>query len=176
MRTLLAAAALLSLAAVAAPATAQQQDVLAPARAGEIQCFTPNVLSKTCSAISTYTAHTDGSYESRSQVLVARQPFIVMTSSSPVSVRNGAVCGPVTNEHLQAAQFTIDGLAAGDDNAAYLREQVAQMPGFLANEICAAYTRTGDGIRAEYTINGARAAETSQFIWVRADAGYRVAP
>lgn len=175
MRTILAAAALLGLTVVATPAAAQQ-DLLAPARAGEVQCFTPNVLRKTCSAISTYTAHTDGTFENRSQVLVARQPFIVMTSSSPVTVRNGSVCGPVTNEHLQAAQFTIDGQAAGDDNSAYLREQVAQMPGFLANEICAAYTRTGDGIRAEYTINGARAAETSQFIWVRADEGYRVAP
>lgn len=175
MRRILAAAALLGLAVTAAPATAQQ-DVLAPARGGEVQCFTPNVLRRTCSAISSYTLHTDGSYENRSQVLLSRQPFIVMTSSSPVSVRDGAVCGPVTNEHLQAAQFTIDGQAAGADNAAYLREQVAQMPGFLANEICAVYTRTGDGIRAEYTVNGVRSAEASQFVWVRPDEGYRVAP
>lgn len=176
MRTILAAAALLGLAAFAAPATAQSQDVLARGRSGEVQCFTPNVLRKTCSAISSYTLRTDGSYENQSQVLVARDPFIIMTSSSPVAVRNGAVCGAVTNEHLQAAQFTINGQPAEGDNVVYLREQVAQMPGFLANEICVTYTPSGDGMRAQYTINGQASAETTQVIWVRADEGYRIAP
>jgi hypothetical protein len=176
MRTILAAAALLGLAAVAAPAMAQPQDVLAPGRAGQLQCFSPNVLRKTCGAISSFRLRADGSYENQSQVLVARQPFIVMTSSSPVSVRNGAVCGPVTTAHLQAAEFTIDGLAATGDNVVFLREQVAQMPGFLGEEVCTTYTTSADGLRAEFTINGARNGDASQVIWVRADEGYRVAP
>jgi hypothetical protein len=175
MRAILAAAVGLSFATLAPPALAQQ-DVMAPARAGQLQCYSPNELRKTCSALAGYRLRPDGSYENRARVLLSRQPLIVMTTSSPVTVRVGAVCGPVTQQHLQAAQFTVDGAAASDDDAAYLREQVAQMPGFVANEICTTYTPEENGFRADYTVNGVRSSDSARVIWVRPDEGYTVAP
>lgn len=82
----------------------------------------------------------------------------------------------MTNQQLQAAQFAIDGQRASDDNAAYLREQVAQMPGMMGNEVCTTHVTSAGGLRAEYTVNGARNGEGAQMVWVRADEGYRVVP
>ena len=179
MKAIVAVTAALCLGAFAitAPASAQQGDVLAPARAGQLQCYTPDQVRKTCRALASYRLRPDGSYENQATVLVAQQPFIVMSTSSPVTVRNGAVCGPLAREHLQAAQFAINGQRASAEDAAYLREQLAQMPGFLGDEICTTYTPSGEGFRADITVNGAaHGGEGSTVIWVRPEDGYSVAP
>ncbi len=178
MKAILAATAALGFCALAftAPALAQQLDILAPARAGHLQCYAPDQARKTCRALASYRLRADGSYENQATVLIAQQPFIVMSASSPVSIRDGAVCGPLTQEHLQAAQFAINGQQASNDDAAYLREQLAQMPGFLG-EICTTYTPSGDSFRADVTVNGVAAGgESSTVIWVRPEDGYTVAP
>ena len=178
MKTILAGAAALGLGALAfaAPAAAQQ-DILAPARTGQLQCYAPDRARKTCGAMISYRLLADGSYENQALVLVARQPTILMYSATSVVVRDGAVCGGRTREHLQAARFIIDGQPASEDNAAFLREQVAQMPSLVADEICTTYTQSGDALRADLTINGAPSGgESSTVIWVRPDEGYTVAP
>ena len=166
-----------ALGALAAPAPAwAQQDILAPAREGQLLCFAPNALRRTCSALASYTQREDGAYVNQAQILIVREPVIVMVIASLVAVRDNAVCGPMTTRHLEGALFAIDGQRASDDNAAYLREQVAAMPGFLGNEVCTTHVSSAAGLSAQHTNNGASSGESTQMVWVRPDQGYRVAP
>jgi hypothetical protein len=173
---LVAAAVALSAFVAPGPAAAQTQDVLAPARAGQLLCFAPNALRRTCSALASYTLREDGAYVSQAQILIAREPVIIMIIASLVAVRDNAVCGPMTSRHVERALFAIDGQRASDDNAVYLREQVTAMPGFLGNDVCTRHVTAANGLRAEYTNNGASSGEGVQMLWVRPDEGYRVAP
>lgn len=151
--------------------------MLAPARAGQLQCSEPDILARTCSALASYTQRADGAYDNGYRVLVVDDPVVVMTGSSPVRVRSdGAVCGPLTRADLDSATFTVSGFPASTEDAAALRGQLAEMPDFVAEEVCTRYTSVGDGLRADVTLNGQARPNSARVIWVRPEDGYRVAP
>lgn len=179
MRILAALLAAAGALALAPEADAQLRDVLAPARMGLLQCYEPDLVGRTCSAISTYTPRADGGFDNGYRVLVADDPVIVMTGSSRVAIRasDGAVCGPLTRAELDAATFTILGFPASAEDSATLRSQLAEMPDFVADEVCTIYTPVGDGLRADVSLNGqTRLNNSARVIWVRVEDGYRVAP
>ncbi|MBK8544536.1 MAG: hypothetical protein IPL62_13885 [Caulobacteraceae bacterium] len=120
----------LALGLLAAPAAAQTADVLAPARAGQLQCFEPNVTAKTCQSLGGYTFQANGVIDNPAQVLISPSPAIIMTINSPVAVRNNAICGPLAAADIQRATFTIDGAPAernrhGRNSFAALTQQLA---------------------------------------------------
>ncbi|MEZ5960806.1 MAG: hypothetical protein R3C30_10340 [Hyphomonadaceae bacterium] len=163
---------------MAAPAPAQQADVLGPARAGQLQCFEPNVSAKTCQSIGGYTFNTNGVIDNTAQVLVMPQPVIVMNVTSPVTVRNNAICGPLTAEDIQRASFTIDGAPASAADTAEIRSGLTeQLAPILNVEGCVTLTPDGDGFRADTSINGAPQPQLVQrVIWIGANDGWSVAP
>src|SRR5580698_4644363 len=77
---------------VAAP-----DDPLAPARVGELQCYTPDTVRKTCSALAGYTFG-NGGIDNQAEVLLSPKPIIVMKTVSPVWVRACSVCGPLRKQ------------------------------------------------------------------------------
>lgn len=164
--------------ALATPASAQEADVLAPAREGAMQCYTPNIERRTCRAIATYTFAADGAIDSGGHAVISPQPVIIMTANSPVVVRDGAVCGPFTLADLERATFTVDGRPASLEETAFIREQVAQAPGIIDTEVCSTYTLTEGGVyRTEATVDGVAQPDfTDTVIWVRPEDGYTVAP
>lgn len=170
--------AALVLGLMAAPASAQDGDVLAPARAGQLQCFEPNVAAKTCQSLGSFTFHANGAIDNGAEILLMPSPVIVMRASGPVTVENNAICGPLRAEDIANATFTVNGAPASAEEAAQIRgamqQQLAPMIGV---QNCLSIAPEGDAFRANSTIAGTPRPELSQrMLWVGANDGWRVAP
>lgn len=162
------------LAASAAPLN----DPLAPAFAGQVQCYQPDAARKTCASIGVYERDADGTIQNTATVLLRPQPRILMRSRAPVVVKNGAICGVITERDLEAAAFSIDGEAADAANAEALRRAVR--PGYaplLNREICTAYVSKGEEMTGQVSIDGKREPALDQRVrWVAPAEGFTVAP
>lgn len=179
MQKLRFASALALLALTAAPVLAQTMDALAPARHGELQCYTPNTQAKTCGALAGYTFGAHGDITNTGDVAIYPNPVIVVHMTNRVEVRNGAVCGPMRQEDIDHATFTIDGQPATEEQNASMRTQFAQAAASMINvDVCTSYTPAPDGtLRAEATVDGTAHPEMAQtVIWVHPGDGYTVAP
>lgn len=162
------------LAASAAPLS----DPLAPAFAGQVQCYQPDAARKTCASIGAYERDADGTIQNTATVLLRPQPRILMRSRAPVVVKDGAICGVITERDLEAAAFSIDGEAADVANAEALRRAVR--PGYaplLNREICTAYVPKGEEMTGQVSIDGKREPALDQRVrWVAPAEGFTVAP
>lgn len=172
MRAILAA---LVIGLMSAPVAHAQTEPLGPARQGQVQCFEPDAANKICAAMASYAFAADGAINNTSDVLIFPEPAIVMHISSPVTVRDGAVCGPIRQTDIDAASFTIDGQAAGADNTQMIRSQMQeQLASMIGVEVCSRFVPDGDHLRAVATAGG-RPQPDQRVIWVNASDGYRVA-
>jgi hypothetical protein len=170
------AATVLAMALFCAPAAHAQSEPLGPARQGQVQCFEPDTANKVCAAMASYAFAADGSIDNTSDVLIFPQPAIVMHITSPVTERDGQVCGPMRSRDIDAAQFTIEGQPAGDENTQTIRGQMHEYLAPMAGvEICSQFLPDGDGFRAVATAGG-RPQPDQRMIWVHQEDGYRVAP
>jgi hypothetical protein len=160
------------------PAVAQSGDVLAPARQGQVQCFVPNAAAKTCQSTGSYVFNANGVIDNVSEILIMPQPVVVMRASSPVTVRNNAICGPLTADDIARATFTIDGRPATDQETANIRTGLTQQLTPMFNvEMCVSVTAADGGYRADSTVGGTARPDLAQpMLWVRPEEGYRVAP
>ncbi|MGQ0531204.1 MAG: hypothetical protein ACT4OF_00760 [Caulobacteraceae bacterium] len=161
-----------------APAAAQSAEVLAPAREGRLQCFEPNVAQKTCQSIGGYTFNADGAIDNAADVLTMPSPVIIMRVNSPVTVRDNAICGPLTAADIDRATFTIDGAPANEQDTSDIRAAMTEQLGPMLNvELCMTLTPVDGGFRADTRVGGIeRPDQVQRVIWVRPEEGYRVAP
>lgn len=162
----------------APPVAAQTDDALAPARAGQAQCFVPNAEAKTCQSIASYVFNANGVIDNISETLLMPQPVVVMRTSSPVTARDNALCGPLTAEDLGRATFTIDGRPATEEETANIRAGLTQHLAPMFNvEICVSVSAVAGGYQANSTVGGTARPDLAQpMLWVRPEDGYRVAP
>lgn len=163
-------------AAQAAPAAAA--DPLAPARSGGLQCYGAGAdpARKTCQALAGYTFGADGVILNQAEVIISPSPLVTMKTVSPVTVKDGAVCGPLSG--IDQAQITIEGQPADDAVTAQIRAQLSTaMAPMLGKQVCTAYRRDGDSLVTDVTIDGvARPEMKSTVLWVSPTAGYVVRP
>lgn len=161
--------------AFAVPALPQAADSLAPAREGQLQCYSPDVARKTCAALAGYTFATSGEILNQSEVMINPAPLIVMKDETPVVVRDGAVCGPMAG--LDGAVFHIEGAPADAETTEMIRGQVEAAFAEMGTEGCTRYTPQGEGWLAEVAIDGQPRPELNQpGIWVSPSDGYSVRP
>jgi len=100
-----------------------------------------------------------------------------MQTTSPVTIKDGQVCGFIRTEDIDEATFSIDGAAASPEQTAKLRAQIIAVfeKGIFGHEICTAYVPDGDGFIAKATIDGVAQPKMDQrVIWVAPKDGYRV--
>jgi hypothetical protein len=172
MRPLLACAALALSPLAAAPSHAQGEDPLARSRAGAIECFTPDLNARTCRAMSAYRFLPDGRIMNDAIVLIQNNPHIIMYVSSEVFVRDAMVCGRVERKDLDAAYFEVDGVRAAAEDAAAIREAIAQMFRGMG-EICTRYTPDGDGATVAAIVDGVERPDLAdRMIWIRPEDGF----
>lgn len=179
MRILVAAIIAAGTMITAAPASAQTEDVLAPARQGQLQCFAPDDARKTCQSLGGYAFRADGVIENAAQILVMPSPAIIMSVTSPVTVRNNAICGPLVEADINRATFTINGHPASEEHTTMMRSQLlSQMAEVLNVESCLTMTRGDDqSYLAETSMGGVVRPELGQrVLWVRPNDGWTVAP
>jgi hypothetical protein len=167
------------LAALATPAAAAPlPPPLTPAAVGQLQCYVPDIAHKTCQLLASYGRDKAGMIQNVATVAVSRDPPIAMTTTAPVDVKDGRVCGPVRPEDFAAATFTIGGQPADLRQTADLRLHVADgMKAIIGHVICATYVKSGEAWVAKSTLDGAPQPDGDEaFIWVAANAGWKVAP
>jgi len=155
----------------------QTEDVLAPARAGKLQCYQPNVAARTCQSLASYTRNPDGSYRNGATVLISPTAQIVLETSSVVHVVSGAVCGTIARDDVLAGKVFKAGAPIAPDKM--LLESIADgyaAAGLIGPEICTRYIADGAAMKAEISIAGVPQPDFStRVIWVSPDDGYRVA-
>ena len=167
---------ILAAAVQAVASSAIVADPLAPARIGDLQCYGADPVRRTCRAMGGYTFGAGGQILNQAEVVLQASPVVTMRTVSPVTVRDGAVCGPLSG--IDKAQISVRGRRMAEEDAAPVRAQVAaSMANVLGKEVCTTYRRSGEWWIAEVTMDGvARQDMNDTLIWVPASAGYTVQP
>ena len=163
--------------ALAPGSVAPADDPLAPAWAGQVQCYAPDVQRRTCVSIGAY-ARNGGEIRNTATVLVAAQPVIVMRATATVQVKGDAVCGVILARDIEAAEFTVDGAPAAADDAQSIRRGMA--PAYqqvLNREVCTTYPTAGDGQKAVVRVDGQRRPDLDMPVrWISPGDGFEVKP
>jgi hypothetical protein len=150
-------------------------DPISPAASGQQQCYQPDRARKTCQSLAGYRSDGKGGFLNDAEVLLSSRTGLVMRSTTPVTIRDGAVCGRITREAHDAAVFTQNGQPLSPDAADRIRIALAGT-GLFGREICTRYPARGDHLVAVGTLDGKPGVlPESDVIWVRPDEGYRVA-
>ncbi len=168
---------LFALLALAATGTQAYPDPLTPAASGQVQCYAPTD-RKTCTSIGTYTANGDGTFANGASILLNKQPVVIMQSTTPVTIKAGAVCGTITRDNIAKAGLTVNGQALPPEKAGPVLEQIAGALGsVIDHEICTTYVPDGAGFTAKSVMDGkAQPNQDQKVIWVSPSDGYTVAP
>lgn len=151
---------------------------LMPAAVGKMQCYHPDRVHHTCRSLASYAAHGNGGYDNKAIVLLSARPVVTMTTVTPVTLDNDAVCGAIRAEDIALAMVDVDGSALTGDALSGARQRIAgAMENMFGHRICTRYIADGDALRAEATIDGTpRRDANDTVIWVSPGDGYRVAP
>ncbi|ESQ89637.1 hypothetical protein ABAC460_12265 [Asticcacaulis sp. AC460] len=152
-------------------------DPLAPVQYGQVQCYSPDAATKTCNSIARYTPNSGG-YTNTATILLSSRPAVTMTTSTQVQVRDGAVCGTLRDEDIEAAKVKVDGRGLSSGEASLVVSAVADaVNDYVGQEICTTYVAAGDGLTAKASVQGTPQPELDQpVIWVSPSDGYKVAP
>jgi len=153
-------------------------DPLAPAKSGMVQCYEPDRVSRTCRSIAAYRRESDGGWINTATILPDPTQPLTMDIETPVTLRDGAVCGTVRREQALAAKLRYFDRPVPADHALPLLVQITDAMGSAINrEICTIYVPVAAGFVARARITGSAAVFPDQrVIWVRPDAGFRVLP
>ena len=154
------------------------QDPLAPAEAGLVQCYDPDVASHACRLIVTYRHARNGDWTKIATILPDPGQPMIVEIESPVSLRGAAVCSTFTRDQVMSAKLSyFDRQVPGDRAVPFLAQIADAMSGAFNREICTQFVQAGGLLVARPTITGLPTKIADQrVIWVRADAGFRVLP
>ncbi len=165
------------LALAAAPAAGAYPAPLTPAAQGKVQCYAPTD-HKTSASIAGYVANGDGTFANVAMVMLSKSPVVVMQTTTPVSIKEGAVCGAIHSQDVIGGSLTVNGQPVPADKAtAILTRIAASLDPILGHQICTVYTSDGTGLVARSTMDGkAEPDQDQKMIWVAPSAGYKVGP
>lgn len=161
---------------LAAAATGPGPDPLAEAKAGKVQCITPNRETKTCAGIVSYTVRADGSYDSIGTMMVVPAPLILVEVRSSGKVEGDAVCSVLDKADFAGAKITMAGAPVNDTMDQAIKSQlVGSVEALNGKKGCGRDRADGDIMVAEMTVDGtARPELTQRFIWVNPEEGYKI--
>ncbi|WP_213981307.1 hypothetical protein [Sphingomonas sp. dw_22] len=158
-------------------AAAHAADPLAEARAGKLQCVSPNVEAKKCLAIASYVVRPDGSFDTVVTLMIAPSPLIAMETRASGKAEGEALCSIVRKSDYEASKYTIDGKPADAATASAITAQILGTVAAMDGKKACSIDRpdTGDLMVEEVTLDGvARPDMTQKFIWVKPEDGYTV--
>jgi hypothetical protein len=150
---------------------------IAEAGAGRAQCYAPNTAGKTCNSLARYKLENDGTISKTSLTLLSKSLLITMETVSPVTIKNGQVCGAIRKQDIEKAKFMSDGKPLDPKAAATLRQQInVALKDTFNHDICTEFTVDGGALVAKGTIDGAALPGSLPVIWVSQEDGYKVGP
>jgi hypothetical protein len=155
---------------------------LAPKSPLVVQCHSPNVAQKTCKSIATYIPDGRGGFSNRAQVVIAPAGPVVLITTAPVHLGDGAVCGSIRREDILQGEVVVGETTVPKDKAAEGLKQIADAfatTGLLNTEFCTHYRALANSETqiAEVSMNGKRRPDLDQpVVWLAPDTDYTVAP
>ncbi len=171
---------MISVALIGLALSAASTDPLAPARDGQVQCYTPDIPRKTCRAIGSYRFEADGRIINEAENMLNEEPFVVMRARDEVYVRDRAVCATDAFQEGHIQSVEVDGATLEGANLTSVRSRLAASfrEEIGTGEYCSTYHAEADGsFRAIVTVDGVRRADSDDTVlWVRREDGWRVAP
>lgn len=166
---------LLALFLALAPQSAPAPDPLASARAGRLECVTPDLARRTCVGLVRYEFRANGDVAAHQEAALSPGSGLVMRASAMVQEQGGMVC--VNVDDFFDASFTIGGVAASASETDYLLDEIQK--GLTGDTYCGRRSapRADGTILSESVVDGAREARLDETIlWVGPADGWRVAP
>lgn len=153
-------------------------DPLAKAEQGYLQCYEPNEVTKTCRSLASYKRNADGTWDNTAIVLLAPNQPITLETVTPVSIKDGAVCGFIRREDVLKGKLRFSGQLVPDDKAASALASIAEsMTPLMNKEICTSYVASQTDLTAKAKIAGETMSVPDQRVkWVPTLGGYSVAP
>lgn len=150
-----------------------RMDILSDARDGLVQCYQPQVDEKTCKIMASFSFNPDGQILSTAQMLMDETGPAVLVVTTPVAVRDGALCGQL--DALPTARFLVAGQPATPGQDAGYRAMLSFGP--KKGEVCARWIADGHGFIVHGSLDGKPHRDFDQrMIWVYPEEGFRVAP
>lgn len=167
----------MALAAMAAPIPTQNANPLAPAVAGRLQCYAPDRAKRTCQSLASYVPNSAGGFDNTVLVVISVDPLITHETVTPVTVKQGAVCGYIRPEDLRRGVMRREGKPLTAGQAKPLLDQIERaLTPMLNREVCTQYVPSGDHLIARGTLDGVKdGLPDVDVIWVSPEEGYRVA-
>ena len=155
-------------------------DPLAPARAGQVQCYEPDVEQKTCESIGTHRFEHDGRIVSKAEIVINDDMRILLVAQNEVYIRDGAECssGPLSPDEILSIEIDGEALSGGELDS-LSEELVAALNEVLGDgEFCSTYHPKPDGSMVVLSTVGGepRPDLTSTARWVRREDGWRLQP
>jgi hypothetical protein len=156
-------------------------DPLAPARAGQVQCYDPVPAQKLCRAMGSYAFAADGTISNLAVTRIQDSPAIVMFARSPVVLKGDKECSAGALKATDIERIEVDGQALDAATLAVARGQiVAALPDFMktGEPLCSAYAHGADGaLTATVDVGGVAHPElTATVRWVDPAEGWTVVP
>ena len=144
-------------------------DPLAPAWAGQVQCYAPDPELKQCASIGGYRREMDGKIMNTAIVAISKSPAITMSTLAEVKIEQGRICSLITPADIEGAAFRVEGASATVDQAAQLKRAMASaMQPLFGRKVCVSPA-------GEAWVDGTRTPKLDQTVgWVPARAGYAV--
>jgi hypothetical protein len=150
---------------------------IAPASAGQMQCYLPDTRRKTCDSLASYRRGPNGEIENITVMLVSSAPVVTMEVSEPVEIKAGQICGVMLRSQLDAAKFDVKDKPLDKTQIEKLRERVGSvMQKYFGHEMCSAIEDLGLNLVAKQSMDGTPLNLVVPHIWVRPEDGYEVRP
>ncbi|CUS44641.1 MAG: hypothetical protein V4610_02815 [Pseudomonadota bacterium] len=148
---------------------------------GQLQCYQPDTVRKTCRSLAEYRRAPGGSITNIAHVLLITSPTTVWNIESPVRIEADAICGAIRQQDIDASDMTtvMDGTDMEDPK---FHKRVdgaveAVTKAIVGRDICTRYVAQDTYLIAKVSIDGvAQPAMDQKVIWVAPDAGFRVEP
>ncbi len=168
----------LAAALCATPALAQNLGPIAPAAEGKLQCYSPNLVARTCGGIGSFRFAPNGVIETQGEALVSQSPAIIMRSVYQVRIKGRLECTKVRPRDVASASFVVDGRLASPAETAALRSNIqAANSSVIGREACEGYLPDGQALTARMIVDGAPRPDLDRkMIWVSPADGFQVAP
>ncbi len=111
-------------------------------------------------------------------MLISPNGSVVLETTAPIEVKNGAVCGFTRAKDVTEGRLRVGGSPVPRDKAAPALAQLATaLSVIIDKEICTSYTPKDGALIARASIDGVDHPELTQRVkWVKPSEGYRVSP
>jgi hypothetical protein len=158
--------------------TAKTANPIAKADNGYVQCFVPNVASKTCMAMSGYTKSGEGTWTNTTLILLDANSPLTVEISGEVFLKNGDVCGRFKPEDLQDYKIRYAGRNVPNQLRAQITRALDRQYSVVLNKTsCSVFFEDNGAKMMKTTVDGKDVdAPHVWYRWVLKSDGYRVAP